>query len=224
MTMTSTLQDLRAAVAEASRGLAAAGLVVGTAGNVSARLDDLVALTATGSTLATATVDQVTVVDLDGRVVVGDLEPTSESGLHLGIYRAAPPGKVGSVVHTHSRMATTLGLLVDEVPVLHYTQLLLGGTLRVAPFHTFGSPALAQAVGAALDGRLAALMANHGVVALGADLPAAVHNAELTEWLCDLHWRALAVGQPRALTPEQQQGVIEAATAMRYGTTRPVQR
>ncbi|HEY0215636.1 MAG TPA: class II aldolase/adducin family protein [Cellulomonas sp.] len=224
MTMTSTLHDLRSAVAEASRGLAASGLVLGTAGNVSARLDDLVALTATGSVLARATPDEVTIVDLDGRVVVGDLEPTSESGLHLGIYRQAPPGQVGAVVHTHSRMATALGLVLDEVPVLHYMQLMLGGTLRVAPFHTFGSAELARGVAEALDGRLAALMANHGAVALGADLAAAVQHAELAEWLCELHWHASAVGKPRALTAEQQRGVVEAATALRYGSTRQAER
>lgn len=224
MTTTSDLHDLRTAVAAASRGLAAAGLVTGTAGNVSARQGDLVALTATGSVLATATAEEVTVVDLDGRVVVGDLQPTSESGLHLGVYRQAPPGQVGAVVHTHARAATALGLVLDEVPVLHYQQLTLGGALRVAPFHPFGSAELARAVGAALDGRLAALMANHGAVALGADLATAVRHAELTEWLCDLTWHARAIGEPRALSAEQQRSVIEAATAMGYGRTRRADR
>lgn len=224
MTTTSDLHDLRAAVAAAARGIAASGLVIGTAGNVSARDGDLVAVTATGCDLATATVDEVTVVDLDGRVVAGDLQPTSERDLHLGVYRHAPPAQVAAVVHTHSRMATAMGLVADEIPVLHYQQLVLGGSLRVAPFHTFGSPDLARAVGAALDGRLAALMANHGAVALGADLRAAVGNAELTEWLCDLAWHARAVGEPRALTAEQQRGVVEAATATGYGSTRRADR
>lgn len=224
MTTTSDLDDLRAAVAAASRGLSAAGLVTGTSGNVSARLGDLVALTATGAPLATATAADVTVVDLDGRVVAGDLQPTSERDLHLGVHRHAPPGLVGAVVHTHSRMATAIGLVSDELPVLHYEQLRLGGVLRVAGFHPFGSADLARAVGAALDGRLAALMANHGAVALGADLAAAVRNAELTEWLCELAWHARAVGEPRTLTDEQQRAVIEAARASGYGSTRAADR
>jgi L-fuculose-phosphate aldolase len=224
VTTSSTVGELRSSVAAASRQLAAAGLFVGTAGNVSARQGDLVAMTATGSVLAGVTADDITVVDLAGKVAAGDLAPTSETPLHLGIYAKAPADQVAAVVHTHSRMATALSLVLDEVPVVHYMQLLLGGTLRVAPFHTFGSVELAQAVGAALDGRLAALMANHGSVALGADLPAAVHNAILTEWLCELYWHARAIGEPRALDPAQQQAVIEAATRTHYGTTRRAER
>ncbi|MEN0072473.1 MAG: class II aldolase/adducin family protein [Propionicimonas sp.] len=222
MTPSSTLLELRTAVAAASRELASAGLFVGTAGNISARHGDLVALTATGTVLATVTADEITVVDLDGRIVEGDLVPTSEAPLHLGIHRNAPPGLVGAVVHTHSPMATALSVVLDEVPVLHYMQLTLGGALRVAPFHPFGSIELARAVGEALDGRLAALMANHGCVALGADLATAVQNSLLTEWLCELHWHAQAIGTPRPLSPAQQRAVVELATRTGYGSTRRV--
>lgn len=220
MTVLSTLAELRDSVAAASRRLAVEGLFVGTGGNVSARQGDLVALTASGTVLAEITADQVTVTDLAGRIVAGDLVPTSESPLHLGIYQKTPAALVSAVVHTHSRMATALSVVLDEVPVLHYTQLTLGGALRVAPFHPFGSVELAHAVGASLDGRLAALMANHGAIALGTDLAHAVENAVLTEWLCELYVRARSIGEPRALTAAQQQAVVDAATAMGYGTTR----
>lgn len=219
MTVTSDFAALRESVAAASRRLAAAGLFIATAGNLSVRQGDHVALTATGTVLADITADQVTVVDLSGRIVAGDLVPTSETPLHLGILGSAPSELVGAVVHTHSPMATTLAVVVDELPVLHYQQLSLGGALRVAPFHPFGSIELAQAVGAALDGRLAALMANHGAVALGATLEAAVENALLTEWLCELYWRAKSIGEPRLLSADQIQAVIAAATAMGYGRT-----
>ncbi|MDR1118606.1 MAG: class II aldolase/adducin family protein [Bifidobacteriaceae bacterium] len=220
MTRTSSFLELRAAVAAAARELAVAGLFPGTAGNVSAREGGVVALTATGADLANTSSEEVTVVDLDGQIVAGDLAPTSETALHLGVYRSAPESAAGAVVHTHSRMATALSTVVDEVPVLHYAQLALGGALRVAPFHPFGSAELARAVGTALDGRLAALMANHGCVALGADLDAASRNALLTEWLCELQWHASAIGQPRALTGQQQRSVLEAAARMSYGATR----
>lgn len=182
MTATSDIAAARAAVAEASRTLADAGLLVGTAGNVSTRVGEFVAVTATGAVLAELTPEQVTVVTLDGEIVEGEFAPTSETALHLGVLRAAPADRVGAVVHTHAPLATALSLVVDEVPVVHYQQLLLGGSLRVAGFHTFGSAELARAVGAALDGRLAALMANHGAIALGRDLADAVSNALLTEW------------------------------------------
>lgn len=213
--------SLRADVAAACRRLAAAGLLIGTAGNVSASNADVVAITATGADLATIDADAVTVVDHRGIVVEGDLAPTSELALHLGVHAAAGAAHgVRAVVHTHSPAATAVGLVADELPVIHYAQLALGGPIRVAPFETFGTPALAQAVGAALDGRLAALMAHHGAVTLGQTLDAAVENALLLEWLCDVYGRARAMGAPGTLSPAQQQSVVDHATRIGYGTTR----
>ncbi|MFI8631493.1 class II aldolase/adducin family protein [Microbacterium sp. NPDC077663] len=222
MTTTSHHHDLRASVAAASRRLAEHGLLIGTAGNVSSRRGEVVAVTATGAVLADATVDDVTVVDLDGAVIEGSLAPTSELALHLGVLRSAPPERVSAVVHTHAPKATALSLVLDELPVIHYQQLALGGILRVAPFHAFGTPELAAAVGAALDGRLAALMANHGAVALGPDLAGAIENALLVEWLADLYLRAAVVGVPRPLDEAQQRAVIAHATRLGYGATKRV--
>lgn len=222
MTASSSIAELRTSLTAACHRLAAEGLFVGTSGNVSARSGELVALTATGAVLGEITPEQITITDLTGRIVDGEFVATSEAPLHLGVYRHAPAEHVGAIVHTHSMMATTLGTVIDELPVVHYAQLTLGGTLHVAPFHPFGSIELAAAVGAALDGRLAALMANHGAVALGATVAKAVENALLTEWLCELYLRARTIGEPRALTAEQQQAVITAALASGYGSTRRV--
>lgn len=210
---------LRASVAAASRRLADAGLLVGTAGNVSARAGDLVAVTATGVTLADCTADDVTVVDLAGQVVEGTLVPTSEAALHLGVYAASP---AGAVVHTHAPFATAIACVLDELPVLHYQQLALGGTIRVAPYATFGTTALAGHVREALAGRSAALLANHGSVTVGGTLDQAVENALLLEWLCQLHHRASALGSPRVLTDEQQADVIRTALERGYGTTQEI--
>ena len=207
---------LRTAVAAAARRLAEEGLLIGTAGNVSAREGDLVAVTATGVVLARCTPDDVTTVGLDGSVLEGRLAPTSELDLHLGVY--ADTG-AGAVVHTHAPWSTAVACVLDELPVLHYQQLLLGGEVRVAPYATFGTPELAASVRAALDGRQAALMANHGSVAIGTALDQAVDNALLLEWLAQLHHRASALGTPRPLTGEQQAAVITAALERKYGTT-----
>lgn len=223
MTPSSSHHSLRASVADASRRLAEAGLLIGTAGNVSARAGDHIALTPTGAVLADVKADEICVLTLDGTQIEGTLAPTSEAALHLGVYRAAPPEQVAAVVHTHAPRATALSLVIDELPVVHYQQLTLGGSIRVAPFHSFGSPELAAAVGAALDARSAAIMANHGAVTLGASLAAAVENALLLEWLCELYLRAASIGAPRALTPEQQASVIATAKRLGYGTTRQVQ-
>ena len=115
--------------------------MLGTAGNVSARAGDHVAITPTGAVLAELEPAQVSIVDLEGVLVDGDLAPTSELALHLGVYERYG---AGAVVHTHSPMATALSCVLDEVPCVHYQMLLLGGAVRVAPYATFGTPELAE--------------------------------------------------------------------------------
>ncbi|MET9086893.1 class II aldolase/adducin family protein [Streptomyces sp. NPDC004237] len=212
----SALVQERAAVADVCRRLGAAGLLIGTAGNVSVRVGDRIAVTATGAVLAQLTAGQVTVVDLDGEVCAGTLQPTSELDLHLGVYRRYG---AGAVVHTHAPMATALSCVLDELPCIHYQLLALGGAVRVAPYATFGTPELAASVLTALDGRSAALMANHGSVTVGPTLDKAVENALLLEWACGVYQHAAALGQPRVLDEQQQLAVIEAAIARNYGTT-----
>ena len=214
-----TLPAEREAVADACRALARDGLVHGTSGNVSARAGELVAITPTGGRLAELDAAQVTVVGLDGRHVDGDLAPTSELDLHLGVYRRYG---AGAVVHTHAPVATALSCVLDgELPCVHYEMLLLGGPIRVAPYATFGTPELASAALDALEGRTAALLANHGTIAHGADLAAAMQATVLLEWASTVYWRAATLGEPRVLGTDERQAVVEAAVARRYGATRP---
>jgi L-fuculose-phosphate aldolase len=213
------LEREREQVASTARQLAERGLVAGTSGNVSARAGDRVAVSPTGAALATLAPEQVTVVDLDGNVVGGDLAPTSEVDLHLGVYRRY---ETGAVVHTHAPMATALAcVLEDELPCVHYEMLALGGPVRVAPYRTFGTPELAAAAVDALDGRTACLLANHGTIAIGTDLAGALRVTELLEWLCTVYWRAAQIGTPRALDEQARQAVIDAVVARGYGATRP---
>ena len=210
------LERERQEVAATARRLAAAGLVAGTSGNVSARAGERVAVSPTGAVLADLQAESVTVVDLEGRVVDGELEPTSEVDLHLGVYRRYD---TGAVVHTHAPMATAVAcVLEDELPCVHYEMLALGGPVRIAPYRTFGTPELAEA----LEGRTAALLANHGTIAHGPDLAGALRATELLEWLATVYWRASALGTPRALDAEARQAVIDAVVARRYGATKPV--
>ncbi|HEV2814566.1 MAG TPA: class II aldolase/adducin family protein [Solirubrobacteraceae bacterium] len=213
------LHSEREEVAAAARRLAAAGLVAGTSGNVSARSGDRIAVTPTGAVLAELEPGDVTVVDLAGERVAGRLAPTSELDLHLGVYGRYD---ARAVIHTHAPMATALSCVVDEVPCVHYEMLLLGGTVRVAPYATFGSPELAASVLDALEGRTAALMANHGAVTVGGDVAGAVRATELLEWACTVYWRARALGEPRVLDERQRQDVIDFAVRTRYGATREV--
>lgn len=209
----------RTDVAEVCRRLAREGLVLGTAGNVSVRAaEDAVAISPTGATLRELSPEDVTVVDLNGNVVGGNLEPTSEVDLHLGVYRRYD---TGAVVHTHAPMATALSCVLDELPCVHYQMLLLGGPVQVAPYETFGTPELAASVLDALEGRTAALMANHGAITHGAGLDEAVERSLLLEWACTVYWRAAAIGTPGALDESQRQAVVAAAVERGYGSTRP---
>jgi L-fuculose-phosphate aldolase len=211
------IEAARRRVADGCRRLAASGLVIGTGGNVSERVEDRVAISATGTDLAAITPEHVTIVDPDGTVLTGAHAPTSELDLHLGIYRRYG---AGAVVHTHAPMATALSCVVDEVPCVHYQMLLLGGPIPVAPYATFGTPELAEVTLDALEGKLAALMANHGAVVHGADLEKAIEQTELLEWACTVYWRAATLGTPRELDDEQRGAVIQAAIERGYGDTR----
>lgn len=212
------LDGARRQVAEHSRRLAAAGLVPGSAGNVSTRVGDRILITPTGLDLASTTAEHVCVVDLNGRQLDGDLEPTSELDLHVAVYERRG---AGAVVHTHAPTATALSCVLDVVPCVHYAMLALGGSVPVAAYRTFGTPELAEMVGDVLEGKTAALMANHGAITHGPDLTAAVGHMELLEWACGVYLHAAQLGVPRELTGHQQRAVVAAAAAKRYGTTRP---
>jgi L-fuculose-phosphate aldolase len=217
--MTAQVAATREQLAAAGRRLAEQGLVVGTAGNLSARAGELVAVTPTGAALERLTAAQVVVVDLDGEPVEGEFAPTSELQLHLGIYRRHG---AGAVVHTHSPLATALACVLDELPVIHYQLLELGGPVRVAPYATFGTRELADAVVEALHERSAALLSNHGAVVHGPDVETAVERALLLEWGCQVYWYAAAVGSPRTLDAEQQAAFTTALAERGYGTLQPL--
>jgi len=186
----------------------------GPAGNVSARIGDLVAVTPTGARLSRLRAEHVAIVDLDGTLVDGPLAPTSELPLHLAVYRRFD---AGAVVHTHPPMATAVACVADELPCFHYTMLGLGGAIRVAPYATFGTDDLAASVAEALDGRSAALMASHGAVTYGDDLQAAIDATELLEWACGVYVHACSCGTPRELAQADRLAVAQALAA--YGET-----
>ena len=169
------MTDLRTSVAEAARRLADEGLLIGTAGNVSARDGDRVAVTATGVVLGRCTPEDVTIVSTGGEVLEGRLAPTSELDLHLGVY--ADTG-AAAVVHTHAPWSTAVACVLDELPVLHYQQLTLGGAIRVAPYATFGTPELARAV---REAPLPTIPAVESSPAPPTALPAASSTTEASE-------------------------------------------
>ncbi|MDF2664474.1 MAG: ribulose-5-phosphate 4-epimerase [Microbacterium sp.] len=211
---TDALSDARIHVAAVCRALAADGLVKGTAGNVSVRVDEGIAITATGVVFADAVADDVVIVGDDRRLRQGSLAPSSELDLHLAAYA---DDAVEAVVHTHAPAAVAVSLISDRLPCVHYQQLTLGGEIEVVPFSVFGSRALAEATGDALSSANAVILAHHGAVTTGRDLADAVAHTALLEWACDIYLRARAAGEPAELSPAQQADVVAAAVATGYG-------
>lgn len=212
------VREAREQITEACRHLRGDGLVVGTAGNLSVRVDDVVAITPSGLDYALMRPDLVSVIALDGTVVEGPLKPASEWELHL---RAQGVTGDAAVVHTHSTAATAVASLagVTHLPAVHYYVAMFGGAPRVAPYARFGTPELARNVEEALRGRTAALMGNHGAVVTAADLGTAYEKALQLEWVCDVYLRTLAAGAPRTLDDAEIAGVIEAIAT--YGQRPP---
>ncbi|MEV5492763.1 class II aldolase/adducin family protein [Streptomyces bobili] len=177
-------------------------LVVGTSGNVSVRVGDLVLVTPSGVPYDRLAPDDVTGVDLDGRQVLGTLTPTSELPMHLAVHRTTD---ARAVVHTHAVHATAVSTLLTELPPVHYMTGALGGPVRVAPYATYGTEELARNLLDALTGRTACLLQNHGTLTYGATLDQAYDRTAQLEWMCHLWLTAASVPgrTPNLLTEEQ---------------------
>ncbi len=192
-------------VVATARRTVADGLVVGTSGNVSARVDDLVLVTPTGVSYDRLRPEDLVAVEAGtGRQVRGELRPTSELPLHLALYRATG---ARAVVHTHAPHGTAVSTLVDELPTVHYMAAALGGPVRVAEYALYGTDELAAAVLHALrDGRTGCLMGNHGMITLGDTLDHAYDRSAQLEWMCRVWLLARAAAGPldvRTLGPEE---------------------
>jgi L-fuculose-phosphate aldolase len=211
------LGDERAAVVEVCQALRRERLVVGTAGNVSVRVADLVAISPSGVAYETLTPEQVGVHRLDGEPVDAPLRPSSELPLHLAIYGATA---AAAVVHTHGVASTAVSTVLDELPASHYYTAMFGGPVRVSPYATFGTDVLARSVVTALRDRSAAIMGNHGAVTVADTVSQAYALAEYLEYLCDVHLRALATGLPVRTLPAAE--IAEVALRIAPGaSTRP---
>jgi L-fuculose-phosphate aldolase len=200
----------REAVLAAARGMATGGLVAGTAGNVSGRLaDGTVCATPASLPYDTMEVADLVVVDLDGTVVDGSRPPTSELLLHLACYRAFP--EVGGVVHAHPVHASAFAVVGRPVPaVIEEAVLFVGGDVPVCGFRPTGTAALGEEACRHLADRGAALLANHGLVAVGTDPADALHVATVVERVAHVAWAAIALGDAVPV-PDEASATLAAA-------------
>jgi len=198
---------LRARMVEVMQAMEAKGLNRGTSGNVSARLGDGMLVTPSGVPPERLTPEAMVFVGADDSIPEGQLKPSSEWRMHMGILRRRPD--VGGVVHCHSRHATILACAGRPIPAVHYMVGVSGGTsVPVAPYATFGSEELAAGVVDALDGRYATLMANHGQIVAAPTLNMALLIAEEIEEQAAVYYGCLAIGGPNLLSEDQMAEIM----------------
>lgn len=196
-------------IVETVRELAAAGLLQGASGNVSVRRPEGgLFITRSGARADRIGVDDIVVVDPDGGHDPA-VRPSSEWRMHAAVYAAR--SDVGAVIHTHSPHATAVSCLRDDLPAFHYMIGMAGGeAVRCAEYATVATPELATAALAALGDRQACLLANHGTLAVGADLNAARDMAEELEHLARVYCIAVAAGEPVVLERREMDDVLAA--------------
>ncbi len=210
----SPLQELalRKAVVATAREMNALGINRGTSGNVSARWSsasfDGYLITPTGMVYAETTADDIVAMAIDADTPGGERRPSSEWRFHRDIYRSRD--EVEAIVHVHAPFATALACLNRAIPAFHYMVAVAGGKdIRCAPYATFGTQELSDHAVAALVGRKACLLANHGMIAIGRSLAATLALAVEVESLAEMYWRALQVGEPVLLSDGEMDVVLE---------------
>ena len=203
-----SLDNFRHTVCETMRDLELAGLNRGTAGNVSVRMDDGFLITPSGSKPRNLTAERIVTMEVSTGLITGGENPSNEWRFHKAIYAARQDA--GAIVHVHSAYATALACQRRPIPAFHYMVAVAGGSsIRCAPYATFGTQALADAVVQALDGRRACLLANHGMITLGQTLAAAFDLAVEVEELARQYALALMSGEPVLLSESEMLEVVE---------------
>mgnify|MGYP006305077987 CR=1 FL=1 len=213
------LEKQRCELVAFGRKMLAAGLTTGTGGNLSLRDPEtgLIALTPSGVEYPVMTEEDVVLLDPAGAVVDGKRTPSSEAGFHLALYKKR--ADIGAVVHTHSVYATTLACLHWEIPPVHYLIGFAGKKVPLAPYATFGTEALAEKVADGIEEGNAVLLANHGLVAVGADLASAFSCAEEIELVARIYYQCRCAGTPRLIDDAEMDRVIEKFKS--YGKSGP---
>ncbi len=198
---------LRQQLLHTSRRLVELGLNRGTAGNASVRWGEDILITPSAIPVAEMTEEDLVLLDAAGKVLQGR-KPSSEWRFHRDILDARP--EIGAVLHMHSTYATTMACLRRDVPAVHYHIAIAGGdSIRCTPYTIFGEQNLSDLALEALRDRKACLLGNHGMIALGKDLDDALSVALEVEFLCEVYWRTLAVGEPQILSAQQMHEVKE---------------
>jgi L-fuculose-phosphate aldolase len=200
-------RGLRQEIIATALRMNALGINQGKSGNVSHRIPEGFLVTPTGMAYDTLVPEDIVPMGFDGSHR-GSRLPSSEWRFHRDVLQARP--EANAVIHTHSMFATTLACLGAEIPAFHYMVAVAGGdSIRCAPYATFGTEELSRYAVHALEDRTACLLANHGMIAVGATLKSALALAVEVETLAAMYWRALQVGEPQILDGAEMARVLE---------------
>ena len=192
----------REAVLETAKEMSRRGLVEGTAGNVSARVDErLVCMTPSSVGYDSMTDDDLVIVDLDGTVIEGHRSPTTEKALHLACYRRYE--EVASVIHSHPVFATMFAVARQPIPArIEEFVVFVGGDVPVCEYTTTGTDELGEVVAERLSDVAAVLLANHGMVTVASSPEKALHVAALVERSAQIIWGARVLGTDHEIPAE----------------------
>jgi L-fuculose-phosphate aldolase len=198
---------LRKEIIATSLAMERKGINQGTSGNISVRWGEGLLITASGLSYETMAPEDIIYLEMDG-TPHGPHSPSSEWRFHRDIVRARPD--IHAIVHAHPVYCTAQAITGKDIPAVHYMIAAAGGpTIRCAPYATFGTAELSPGVIEALEGRLACLVANHGLVACGPNLRKALWLALEVEILAKQYALSRQLGNPVILPDEEIARVIE---------------
>jgi L-fuculose-phosphate aldolase len=199
-----------------ARRMAPDDLAPGTSGNLSVRRGEVMAITPSGMPYERMNPADICLVRTSDAALLSGPRPSTETPMHLAMYQAS---NATAIVHTHSPFVVALSTVLDELPAIHYAMADLGGPVRVAPYIRFGTGELAASAAAALAGRSAVILRNHGALTCGPTLARAYERARTLEWLARVYWYARLAGTPQTLSESALTEVSDAVRALRYGET-----
>lgn len=214
------LSSERELIVQYGKRLLTAGLTTGTGGNLSILNAEasLIAISPSGVAYEDMKPEDVAVTSPDGSIFSADRKPSSEIHFHLALYKTRPD--IRAIVHTHSVYATTFACLGEEIPAVHYLVGFCGKKVPVAPYATFGTPELADGICKTIRHYSAALMENHGLVAVGENMARAFAVAEEIELVARIYYQTRNIGKPKIISDDEMERVI--GKFKTYGTQDPI--